>query len=91
MVVRLKTETIAVRCPHCGKEYEVEVAPKPDKMGECNIECPECKKLWMKPLPGEIVSGPTPKERLTQRAGREGKRDEQTSALESFNMPTSSE
>jgi DNA-directed RNA polymerase subunit RPC12/RpoP len=45
MAVRLKTVTIAVTCRHCSKEYDLEVAPKPDKMGDYNIECPECKKL----------------------------------------------
>jgi endogenous inhibitor of DNA gyrase (YacG/DUF329 family) len=65
MAVRLKTETIAVTCPHCGKEYDLEVAPKPDKMGDYSIECPECKKPCMKELPGEIVSGPTPKKQTS--------------------------
>jgi hypothetical protein len=44
MAVRLKTETIAVTCPHCGKEYDLEVAPKPGKMGDYSIECPRVQE-----------------------------------------------
>jgi len=61
-----KTRTIPVRCPHCRKDYEVVVAPKPGTMGHHSIEClnPDCKRQWAQPLPGEIVSGPTPKPRV---------------------------
>jgi DNA-directed RNA polymerase subunit RPC12/RpoP len=61
MTERLKTKTIPFKCPHCGKEYDLEVAPKPDKMGDYRITCPDCEKPLMKQLPGEIISGPTPR------------------------------
>ena len=61
MAERLKTKTIPMKCPHCGKESDLEVAPKPDKMGDYRITCPDCEEPLMKQLPGEIVSGPTPR------------------------------
>jgi len=47
-----------VRCPHCHKEWKMQIAPKRGKMGNYSIECPDCKQPWSSPLAGEIIDGP---------------------------------
>ncbi len=52
------TVIVPVKCPHCGKEWELEAVPQKGKLDHYSIECPDCKKPWAEKLPGEIVSGP---------------------------------
>ena len=49
---------VAVKCPHCGEECNIEAAPEEGKLDNYSIECPKCKKPWAQKLLGNVVSGP---------------------------------
>jgi hypothetical protein len=57
------TVQLVAKCSHCGKALEFEVFENSGELGNYGIECPnpDCKKSFMRLLPGKIVSGPRPR------------------------------